>query len=140
MGKYRDKMGIFEDFNFKLAVVEALLNKDPAFKPELNEMINRYTNHYKWYTNSGPIEEMLEFFSELFILKQDLDKVTKICFDGRNEIYTYIHPDWDGENNFFDISSVKGFEYLPSLESVERISMVSEDTLRPMIANGVTVI
>ena len=136
---YSDKSGLFEDFNFKLVVIEALLDKNPSFKGILDEMIEKYTKKFEWYTNSGPIEEMLQFFSELDIDQNDLDKITELCFDGGNEIYGYIEPDGDGEDDFFDIQSVKGFEHLKNLKSVEFISMISEESLEPMKEQGIII-
>lgn len=139
IGKYIDKMGIFEDFNFKLVVLDALLDKSPSFQKELGSLIEKYTQSYEWYTGAGPIKEMLEFFSELYIEQKDLDKITELCFDGGNEIYGYIQPDWDGEDFFFDIQSIKGFEHIKNLKSVEYISMVDEEVLEPMKERGITI-
>lgn len=136
---YTDKSGLFEDFNFKLVVIEALLDKSPSFKEKLDEMIEKYTKKFEWYTNAGPIEAMLEFFSQLHIDQNDLDKVTELCFDGGHEVYGYIKPDWDGEDDYFDIQSVKGFENLKNLKSVEVISMISEEALEPMKGHGIII-
>lgn len=139
MEKYIDKMDIFEDFNFKLIVIDALLDKSPSFQKELELLIEKYTQNYEWYTGAGPIKEMLEFFSELYIEQKDLDKITELCFDDGNEIYGYIQPDWDGEDFFFDIQSIKGFEHIKNLKSVEYISMVDEEVLEPMKERGITI-
>ncbi|WP_425489783.1 DUF6892 domain-containing protein [Clostridium aciditolerans] len=85
------------------------------------------------------MKEMLEFFSKLYIEQRDLDKITELCFDGGNEIYGYIQPDWDGEDFFFDIQSIKGFEHIKNLKSVEYISMVDEEVLEPMKERGITI-
>ncbi|WP_082435981.1 DUF6892 domain-containing protein [Desnuesiella massiliensis] len=132
-------MGIFEDFNFKLVVIDALLDKSPSFQKELESLIEKYTQNYKWYTGAGPIKEMLEFFSELYIEQKDLDKITELCFDGGNEIYGYIQPDWDGEDFFFDIQSIKGVDHIKNLKSVEYISMLDEEVLEPMKERGITI-
>lgn len=132
-------MGIFEDINFKLVVIDALLDKSPSFQKELESLIEKYTQNYKWYNGAGPIKEMLEFFSELYIEQKDLDKITELCFDGGNEIYGYIQPDWDGEDFFFDIQSIKGVDHIKNLKSVEYISMVDEEVLEPMKERGITI-
>lgn len=139
MEKYIDKMGIFEDFNFKLVVIDALLDKSPSFEEELEALAEEYTENYEWYTDAGPIEGILKFFAELNIEKTDLDKITELCFDGGNEIYGYIQPDWYGEDCFFDVKSVKGFEYIKNLKSVELISMVDEEVLEPMKKHGIVI-
>ena len=37
---YTDKSGMFEDFNFKLVVIDALLDKNPSFEKELESLIS----------------------------------------------------------------------------------------------------
>lgn len=140
MARYTDKFGIFEDFNFKLVVIDALLDKNPSFEEELEALIGEYTENYEWYVDAGPIEEILKFFSELNIEKNDLDKITELCFDGGNEIYGFIQPDWDGEDEYFDVKSVKGFEAIKNLKSVELISMVEEEVLEPMKKQGISIV
>nr|WP_242865998.1 hypothetical protein [Desnuesiella massiliensis] len=116
-----------------------MLDKSPSFQKELESLIEKYTQNYKWYTGAGPIKEMLEFFSELYIEQKDLDKITELCFDGGNEIYGYIQPDWDGEDFFFDIQSIKGVDHIKNLKSVEYISMLDEEVLEPMKERGITI-
>lgn len=139
MDKYMDKMGIFEDFNFKLVVIEALLDKEPTFQDKLETLIEKYSGNYEWYADADPIKEMLQFFSELHIEEKDLDKITELCFDGGNEIYHYIKPDWDGEDSFFDIQSINGFEYLKNLKSIVYISMLDEELLKPIKEHGIAI-
>lgn len=139
MEKYSDKTGVFEDFNFKLVVIDALLDKGPTFEDKLRELLEKHTENYEWYIGVAPIKEILQFFSELNIDQDDLDKITELCFDGGNEIYSYIKPDWDGEDYYFDVQSVKGFEHIKNLKFVELISMVDEETLEPMKEQGIIV-
>lgn len=139
MARYTDKSGMFEDFNFKLVVIDSLLDKSSSFEEELKAVIEEHTENYEWYVDAGPIEEMLKFFSELNIEKNDLDKITNLCFDGGNEIYGYIQPDWDGEDDYFDIKSVKGFEAIKNLKSVDFISMAEEEVLEPMKKQGISI-
>ncbi|MDF1964512.1 ybaK/ebsC family protein, partial [Priestia megaterium] len=57
-----------------------------------------------------------------------------LCFDGGNEIYGILKPDWDGEDSLFDVLSVEGFQNLKNLktvESVEYISMYYPEVLEP---------
>ncbi|MCT4595647.1 MAG: hypothetical protein N4A57_15470 [Anaeromicrobium sp.] len=139
MTKYVDEMGVFEDFNFKLVVIEALLDKDPEFKSQLEVLIEKHCKNYQWHVGAGPIDEMLQFFAELDIKESDLNKITELCFDGGNEVYHCIQPDWDGEDFFFDIQSVRGFEHLENLKSVIYISMLKEEVLEPMIEHGIII-
>ncbi len=49
------KSEMFQDFNFKLVVIEALLDKEPLFLKELKDLIDKHTNNFKWYSGAGPI-------------------------------------------------------------------------------------
>ncbi|WP_042163330.1 DUF6892 domain-containing protein [Paenibacillus gorillae] len=137
---YTDHTGMFQDFNFKLTVIEALLDQNPAFEQELEKLKLDHTDKYEWYTeDSGPIAELLEFFSKLQLEQGDLDKITELCFDGGNEIYHIIQPDWDGEDDVFDIRQVAGFENLVNLRSVIYISMCEEEVLKPFMDNNIEI-
>ncbi|GGG53250.1 DUF6892 domain-containing protein [Paenibacillus radicis (ex Gao et al. 2016)] len=140
MNTYTDHTGMFQDFNFKLTVIDALLDQNPAFEQELEQLKSDFTDKYEWYTeDSGPIPEILAFFSKLLLEKVDLDKVTELCFDGGNEIYQIIQPDWDGEDDVFDIRHVGGFENLANLKSVIYISMCEEEVLKPIMDKNIEI-
>ena len=82
---------------------------------------------------------MAQYFAELKLERNDLDKITEICFDGGNEIYFYICPDLDGENDYFEIKSVDGYKNLKNLKSVNYISMVEEEILQTMKTDEIEV-
>lgn len=139
MYQYQDESGIFEDFNFKLVVINALLDEDASFEQELNKMKETYCSDYEWYTNTGPIHEMCEYFAALTITPKDIEKITQLYFDGGNEIFFYIQPDWDGEDDFFDVQSISGIENLPNLTSVTIMSMIDEKMLAPLKHKGIII-
>lgn len=130
---------MFADFNFKLAVIDALLDNNPSFEQELMEMQETYCDNFEWYSSVGPIKEMCEYFSILTVTQKDLDKITHLCFDGGNDIYFYIQPDWDGEDDYFEIDSVLGFEKLQNLTSVTVISLIDEKMLEPLKRKGIAI-
>jgi hypothetical protein len=82
---------------------------------------------------------MLDYISNLELNSEDLNKVTELCFDGGNEIYFSLQPDWDGEDEKFDIKSVGGFENLKNLKSVACISMIEESLLSRMKEKGIEI-
>ena len=131
MKKHNDITGVFEDFNFKLIVVNSLLDEEPSFEDELERMKEKYTDNYDLYNDEGPIEEMLQYFEELYLTKEDLSKITSLTFDGGNDIYSLIWPNWDGEDDFFDVESVDGFQSLRNLERIEYTGMCEEEILDP---------
>ncbi|MCL1823804.1 MAG: hypothetical protein FWG44_06335 [Oscillospiraceae bacterium] len=130
--KYTDKSGLFEDFNFKLVVMDRLLDQESSFADALEELMQseEYISQGEEYMQ--PIPVILDFISELKFEQADLDKITSLTFDGGNEIYFSIIPDWDGEEYLFDIRSVKGFEHLKNLKDVCYISMCKEKILEPI--------
>ncbi|WP_046173604.1 DUF6892 domain-containing protein [Domibacillus indicus] len=135
-----DKSGMFQDFNFKLVVIEALLDKEPLFLEELIELKNKYTSCFEWYAGNGPIEEIRDYLEEVTLEKRDLDKVESLCFDGGNDIYHILKPDWDGEDSLFDVTSVEGFQNLPNLKEVDYVSMCYPEVLEPFKQAGIDVI
>lgn len=134
-----DRSGMFEDFNFKLLVIDSILDKKPSFERELNELKEKYVDTYEWYQSDNCIKEMLSFFENLELSREDLAKVTEICFDGGEDIYFLLKPDWDGETDIFDVVSVNGFEQLNNLTNVEYISMCNPKLMEIFRKNGIKV-
>ncbi|MBP1046079.1 hypothetical protein I6N96_07270 [Enterococcus sp. BWM-S5] len=132
---------MFADLNFKLIVIDALLEKDPEFLPKLNGLKSTFVDSYEWYseTNPKPIPEILEFLENVILLKNDLDKVEELIFDGGSDIYSFLIPDWDGEDGIFDIASIQGFEQLRNLKRVHHISLCPQQILQPMVKVGIEI-
>lgn len=126
---FQDKTGMFTDFNFKLVVINSLLDKKTSFSEELAEMIERYVDEYEG-EEFACIPKMVEYFENLRLTETDLAQVDYLIFDGGEEIYSIIMPDWDGESAEFEVRSVKGFEQLINLKTVEYISMCDEDLMK----------
>lgn len=137
--RFQDKTGMFTDFNFKLVVINSLLgkNKKTSFSEELTEMIERYVDEYEEF---ACIPKMVEYFENLRLTETDLAQVDYLIFDGGEEIYSIIMPDWDGESDDFEVRSVKGFEQLINLETVEYISMCDEELMKTFEEAGIEVV
>ncbi|MDA2383473.1 ybaK/ebsC family protein [Bacillus cereus] len=133
------KSTMFKDFNFKLVVIEALLNKEPLFLNELKDLIDKYTNNFEWYSGAGVIVEIRDYLEGLTLAISDLEKIESLCFDGGNEIYHILKPDWDGEDSLFDVVSVEGFQCLKNLKTVEYISMCYPKVLEPFKQAGIAI-
>lgn len=126
---FADKSGMFSDFGFKLVVINSLLDKEVSFSDELEDMKEKYIDGFDDYGSYKCINEMVEFFENLKLTDKDLDSVTELCFDGGEDIYFLIMPDWDGESDEFLVRSVEGFELLKNLKFVEYISMCDEELM-----------
>ncbi|BBK79218.1 MULTISPECIES: DUF6892 domain-containing protein [Clostridium] len=136
---FKDKSGIFEDFGFKLVVINSLLEKETSFSNKLEEMNEKYVAVYEG-DGFECIPEMVEFFENLNLTKEDLALVTELCFDGGEEIYFMIMPEYDGESDEFDVKSIGGFEKLPNLRQVEYIAMCSEELIDEFKEKGIEII
>lgn len=136
---FKDKSGIFEDFGFKLVVINSLLEKETSFSNKLEEMNEKYVAVYEG-DGFECIPEMVEFFENLNLTKEDLALVTELCFDGGEEIYFMIMPEYDGESDEFDVKSIGGFEKLPNLRQVEYIAMCSEELMDEFKEKGIEII
>ncbi len=136
---FKDKSGLFEDFGFKLVVINSLLEEDTSFYDALEAMKEEYVNTYEG-DRFECIPEVVDFFENLKPTKEDLALVTSLCFDGGEDIYSLIMLDWDGESDEFDVKSINGFESLPNLKEVQYIAMCSEELMDGFIARGIKVI
>lgn len=135
---FQDKSGTFEDFGFKLVVIDSLLEKDASFSDELAEMKEKYVENYEG-DGYKCIPEMVAYFENLKLTEEDLALVDKLVFDGGEDIYFLMMTDWDGESDEFDVRSVKGFELLPNLKEVEYIAMCDESLMEAFTEAGITV-
>lgn len=107
----QDKSGYFEDFNFKLIVIDSLLEKKTSFSEQLKELAEKHTENYEWYSGQGMIEPVVSFLEELVLTE-----------DGR-----------------FDVTSVSGFERLKNLKSVIYIALCELKLLNPFRERGIEV-
>lgn len=138
---YQDKSGMFEDFGFKLVVVNTLLDEEASFTDELEKMEETYVDEFEPDDDHlfDCIPEMVSYFENLELTEDDLGLVTQLIFDGGIDVYPLIMPYWDGEDDFFDVKSVKGFEKLPNLQKVLYNSMCDEGLLDEFKEAGIRV-
>lgn len=139
---FQDKSGTFEDFGFKLIVIDSLLGKDTSFSEELEKMKKDYVDTYDG-EDYECIPQMVEYFENLILTKQDLELVTELIFDGGEDIYFLLMTGWDGETDEFTVKSVKGFEKLPNLEKVVYIAMCGvygEELMEEFSKKGIKVV
>lgn len=135
---FEDKSGDFEDFGFKLVVIDSLLGKNASFSEELEEMKEKYVNEYDGEAYTC-IPEMVQYFENLKLTEGDLALVDKLVFDGGDDVYFLLMPDWDGESDEFIVNSVKGFERLPNLKTVEYYAMCEYELMEEFKKNGIEV-
>jgi hypothetical protein len=112
----------FNDFNFKLAVIQELMYTKELLKPKFNnyEFIEKYDKRNININEEGykPIPEIVEYFKNLEIDKNLANEITEIYQDGGNEIYMNLYPFWNGEDGIFDIQSYDDVDLFPNLKKM----------------------
>ena len=69
---YSDKTNMFDDFGFKLVVVNSLLNQENSFAAQLKQLEEQYVEAYEDGTFEC-IPEMVDFFENLQLTEQELE-------------------------------------------------------------------
>ena len=102
---------VFDNFNFKLAVIQELMYEQEVLKPYFD--IYDYAQFKKAKWNLDTIKNVrgaVNFFKELPIPVSMAEKVERILMDGGNNIYLNIAPCWDGEDERFDLDKLSEAE------------------------------
>ena len=98
----------FDNFNFKLAIIQELMYDLNVLQPEFD--IYEFAKEYKGEEIDTEIdtviEPALEYFKNLQIPKSLAKEVGSFYMDGGNEVYMNIIPQWDGEDGYFDLNDV----------------------------------
>lgn len=131
----------FKDTNFKLVVMNELLEIG-SFVEQLHELQGKpeYTKHWTGEVGYGePIPEIENFLRTYELTENDLKQVTELCFDGGNNIYHIIRPFWDGEDDYFEVFDVEGFEALANLKTVNHISMITDEQIDRFRCAGISI-
>lgn len=120
----------FQSINFKLVVINELL-KQGYFKKEIQELKSKY---WKWDDYSyKPIPEILAYCQSLQISQKHLNKIKELTFDGGNEIYLILIPNWDGEDRQFDVTDISDISSLKNLCEIYAISMLYVNDFNPLL-------
>lgn len=114
----------FDNFNFKLCIIEELMYKKNLLLPRFNsyEFALQYEKRKIDIEEEGyePIKEIVQWFKEKEIPVSMASYIEEILMDGGNEIYTQIIPFWDGEDDYFDIKDITDNEIkqFPNLKKI----------------------
>lgn len=137
-----EKCLVFDNFNFKLAVIQELMYEQEVLKPYFD--IYDYLKFKKSRANTESLKNVkpaVDFFKNLKIPVSLADKVEKIKMDGGNEIYMNICPAWDGEDERFDLHEVSTEELkqFPNLKEMTVMSGAIEKLQKTGAALGIMV-
>mgnify|MGYP004475263481 CR=1 FL=1 len=116
----------FDNINFKLAIIQVLMYDLEVLKPVFNIFdFAEEASELNIDTESMEIiQPALDYMINLPIPKKYAEQVQEIDMDGGNEIYMNLIPQWDGEDETFDLNevSVEELKQFPNLEEATIMS------------------
>ena len=133
----------FENITFKLAIIQVLMYDLEVLKPVFNIFdFAEESSELNIDTESMEIiQPALEYMTDLPIPKKYAEQVQEIYMDGGNEIYMNLIPQWDGEDDSFDLNevSLKELQQFPNLKQATIISSNFEHVKKTFDKQGVQV-
>lgn len=133
----------FDNINFKLAIIQVLMYDLEVLKPIFNIFdFAEEASELNIDTESMEIiQPALEYMMNLPIPKKYAEQVQEIYMDGGNEIYMNLIPQWDGEDDSFDLNemSLKELQQFPNLKQATIISSNFEHVKETFDMQGVQV-
>ncbi len=121
--KGKEASSAIVDPNLKLAILEALIHDghlaladlEPADPEQRDEKIRKH-------------------YLKLPLAPEQLAQVKTLRWGGGMQIQHAIWPEWDGEDDTFDLRDLKGIELLGNLEVISFVSAFAVDDLEPLAA------
>lgn len=136
----------FDHFNFKLAVIQELMYEQEILTPKFDVYGFCAAEHPSIDPDGfyyEPIPEVRRYFEALAIPKSCAAEVRSLFFDGGNDIYAQLIPQWDGEDGQFDLESVSERELaqFPNLKTIEgTVFPFSDSVIALFEAKGIDII
>lgn len=137
---------VFNNFNFKLTVIEQLMYKKQLLKPrfDIYEFAEVRKGRKIDVEEDGyePINAAKKWFKDLEIPASMADEVTELLFDGGLHVYHQIYPFWDGEDEYFDVTRISDSE-LAQFKNIKKaivVSCISEAAIKKLKAHGVEIV
>ncbi len=131
----------FQDLNFKLTVINALMYDSDALTPrfDVDEFVESYDKREIDTEEEGyeVIPEVLAWFEALQIPTALLASIERLDQDGGDEIWLQIIPFWDGEDDVFNIKSAADAALLPKLRSITLFYDDDDSILQAFEARGI---
>ncbi|MDU2589210.1 MAG: hypothetical protein E7C97_07900 [Streptococcus sp.] len=133
----------FDNINFKLAIIQVLMYDLEVLKPIFNIFdFAEEASELNIDTESMEIiQPALDYMINLPIPKKYAEQVQEIYMDGGNEIYMNLIPQWDGEDDGFNLNevSLKELQQFPNLKQATIISSNFEHVKKTFDKQGVQV-
>ena len=116
----------FDNINFKLTIIQVLMYDLRVLKPyfDIYDFADEFSELEIDTESMEIIQPALEYMMDLPIPKKYAEQVQEIYMDGGNEIYLNLIPQWDGEDDSFDLNevSLKELQQFPNLKQATIIS------------------
>lgn len=133
----------FDHLNFKLAIIQVLMYDLEVLEPsfDIYDFADQYSTEEIDTESMEVIRPALEYFEALSIPKKYAEEVKEIYMDGGNEIYMNIIPQWDGEDETFDLNELSLFELqqFPNLKEATILSSNFDSVKEVFDAAGIEV-
>jgi len=102
---YKEKYMItFKNQNMKLAIINQLLDEE-LLTLDMPQLKTREERHA--WLDMVPVTKVLA------------EKLTTLCLEAGSDIYQYVEPEWDGEDDLFLIEDLSDLQWFPNLERLE---------------------
>ena len=114
----------FDNITFKLAIIQVLMYDLRVLKPffDIYDFAEEFSEEEIDTESMEIIQPALEYMMNLPIPKKYAEQVQGIYMDGGNEIYMNLIPQWDGEDDSFDLNEV-------SLRELQQFSNLKQATI-----------
>mgnify|MGYP000877596350 FL=1 len=125
--KSTEDMLYFDNLNFKLAIIQVLMYDLKLLNPEFD--IYDFADRYKEEIDTDSdtvIEPVMNFFKNLQVPKRLAPYVETIYMDGGNDVYMNIIPQWDGEDESFDLNEITLTE-LQQFPNLKKATLMSSN-------------
>ena len=133
----------FDNINFKLAIIQVLMYDLEVLKPVFNifDFAEEFSDLDIDTESMEIIQPALDYFEKLQIPKEYAQHVQEIDMDGGNEIYMNLIPQWDAEDETFDLNEVSEGELkqFPNLEEATIMSSNFEKVKAVFEESGIAV-
>lgn len=118
----------FDNLNFKLAIIQVLMYDLKLLKPyfDIYDFASKCTEEDVDTDSYTIIEPALDYFKNLSIPKDLGTYVETIYMDGGNDVYMNIIPQWDGEDNCFDLNEITLVE-LQQFSNLKKATVMSSN-------------
>ena len=133
----------FDNINFKLTIIQVLMYDLRVLKPyfDIYDFADEFSELEIDTESMEIIQPALDYMIDIPIPKKYAEQVQEIYMDGGNEIYLNLIPQWDGEDDGFDLNevSLKELQQFPNLKQATIISSNFEHVKETFDMQGVQV-